>query len=755
MTTTDRRTLVQQLIDSYGDWVNDPEAVARGAMTQDLYPYDAMFSPIQVNSVTLKNRIVMAPMGNVSMADEHGKPTEAMIEYFVERARGGVGLITTGLVPVSLGIDPSLYEPGKKTYFPIIDGRTTYAPWRNLSRRIHAYGAHVFIQLTAGLGRVGNPQCVTNQGRIPVSASLNPNFYMPNVPCLPLTDLALGRIVKRFGQAAADAVEAGIDGIYLHGHEGYLLEQLTNPAFNRRKLGRYSDPQRFGLDVVAEIRERVGRRVPIFYRIDLSLALTETYRERMDNPALKKFKNGRTVTDSLYYMENLVREGVDMFDVDLGCYDNWWLPHPPGSMPPAPYLPVARTTKEWFAERGVVANTGLPVPVVAVGKLGQPDTAERALRDGDCDLVMLGRPLLADPEWPNKVYAGEVADVRPCIGCQEACINEFVEGGHLQCSVNPRTAFETVYPVEPTPTSEPKRVAVIGAGPGGVETAVTAARRGHDVTLFEASPSIGGKLVPGSIATIKYEVGHYVAWLNRQVRKAVEEHGLDFRPSTHVTVEDLSREKFDVVVVAVGSQEVSLPIPGKDTLRTVQATSLLSHPEWLDGVEKVVVVGGGVVGCETAYWLAYEHQRTVELLEMAPVLMDRTCTANRGHLIHYLREAGVTMKVEARVTEITPSGVVVDRNVSPTVADPTHTWKPLLPHNVVVPLAPKPHVQLQTETIPADLVVLAVGGVSDHTLFQQAQAARVAPRIIQLGDGFRVAAVHEAVASGYEVALSL
>lgn len=264
-----------QLTSDFGDWWE--KGYETPQMTNNLYPYREMFSPIQVNKTVIKNRVVMAPMGNISMCDETGKPNRKMLKYFEERARGGVGLITTGLVPVSFGIDSSLTEPGELSYFPRIDRtRTVLAPWRDLAAVCHSYGASLFIQLTPGLGRVGNPQCILNQHKFPKSASVNPNWYMESVPCLRFSDLSLKRIIKNMGQAAADSKACNIDGVYLHGHEGYLLEQMTNPAFNRRKIGRYANFENFGLDMVKEIRKRVGEDYPIMYRIDLSLVLNET-----------------------------------------------------------------------------------------------------------------------------------------------------------------------------------------------------------------------------------------------------------------------------------------------------------------------------------------------------------------------------------------------------------------------------------------------------------------------------------------------
>lgn len=749
-------SLVKQWVDSYARWFDDDGALQKGKMTADLYPYTAMFSPIQINRTTVKNRLVMAPMGNISMCEETGRPNEKMIQYFIERAKGGVGLITSGLIPVSFGIDHSIIELDKLSYFPRIDrSRTVFAAWRDLAAGVHSYGAKFFIQLTPGLGRVGNPQCLVNSLKFPVSASMNPNFYMAQVPCMPLSGHRLKKIIKNAGQAAADAHAANIDGVYLHGHEGYLLEQMTNPAFNRRKLGHFADWQAFGVDMVKEIRRRVGDRFPIMYRIDLSLALNETYGDRMDNKSLRKFKNGRTVEMTLGYMRALVKAGVDMFDVDLGCYDNWWLPHPPGSMPPGCFLDVAKTVRDYFRKNNIKSNAGMEIPVAAVGKLGYPDLAESALRAGQCDMVMLGRPLLADPQWPNKAFAGKVADILPCIGCQEGCLNEFVEGGHPQCAVNPRTAFEEIYPAVPPKAETRKKIAVVGAGPAGVMLAVTAAERGHAVTLFEKSGEIGGRLIPGGKPKIKYEIQNYRRWLENQVDRAARDYGLVFRPHTAADAEALKAEGYDAIIFAVGSAESRLSLPGAETAKIVQATELLVKPELLGDAKNVVVVGAGVVGCETAHWLKYEQSREATVVEMTPFIMNKVCTANRGYLIHHLHAAGVKLLNCTRVTGFEKGGVKVMRNVSPTVPDPYVTWHPILPENVENPLAPKLRVEEREEILPADLVVIAAGGRPDDTLYFEAQRLHAADEIYNIGDSFHVGKVHEAVRSAYALALSL
>jgi len=749
---------VQNLVDGYGSWVCDAQnencAGGSGRMTSELYPYDHMFSPIRVNSVTIKNRLVMAPMGNIDMCEETGRPNAKMLQYFFARAKGGVGLITTGLIPISHGIDNSITELGHLSYFPRIDrSRTVFSGWRDLAQGCHNYGARIFVQLTPGLGRVGNPQCLITQLKFPVSASLNPNFYISEIPCMPLSGGKLHKIIKNGGQAAADAKAAGLDGVYLHGHEGYLLEQLTNPAFNRRKLGKYADWQRFGIDLVKEIRRRAGAKYPIMYRIDLSLALNETYGEEgMQVKALRKFKNGRTIEETLDYMQNLVKAGVDLFDVDLGCYDNWWLPHPPSSMPAGCFLDVAQLVKKRFEEMKVVSNAGLPVPVVAVGKLGYPDVAEKALRDGMCDMVMLGRPLLADPEWPNKAFAGKVGKIRPCIGCQEGCINEFVDGGHPQCAVNPRTGFEELMPEAIAPAEKKKHIAVVGGGPAGVLFAVMAARRGHEVELFEKTDRIGGKIVPGSVPRIKYDIQNYLFYLERELKAAEKEFDLTAHFSTEATSEQLKSGGFDAVIYAIGTKSGTPKLKRLEAIPHVEATDLLVDETLLGDAKKIVVVGGGVVGCETAYYLAYEKDRDVTVVEMLPYFMMGTCTANRGHLIHYLQKKGVTLLNCTMVKEFDEKHVVVERNMHKNVPNPYNTWAPILPENIENPLAPKVGNEPKRVELDADLVVLAMGGKPDDAAYLEGQKLRVAPELYNIGDSFSAGRVLEACRAAYALA---
>jgi len=742
------------LDNEFGNWF-EGKKFQTPRMTKKLYPYHKMFEPIKINKLTVKNRLVMGPMGNINMAEETGRPNQQMISYFEERAKGGVGLITTGLIPVSYGIDPTIKELGDLSYFPRIDrSRTVFSGWREVASAVHTHGANLFIQLTAGLGRVGNPQCLLTQLKLPVSASWNPNFYINQIPCRPLSTHALKKMVKKFGQCSADAKASNIDGVYLHGHEGYLLEQLTNPAFNRRSFGRYSHWQQFGIDVVTEIRKRVGADYPIMYRIDLSLALNATYGNRMNNEkSLHKFKYERTIEQTLEYMDNLVKAGVDIFDVDLGCYDNWWLPHPPASMPSGCFLEISQIVKEHFKHNKILSNAGIEVPVVAVGKLGYPDLAEQALRDEKCDMIMLARPLLADPQWPNKAYAGKVADILPCIGCNEGCIREFVEGGHPQCAVNPRTSFEFLFSSEIKLAKTQKKVAVIGAGPAGICASKTLLARGHQVDLYEKNKEVGGTLIAGGVPKIKYEIQNYVEYLNGVVKNMKKDKNFELYLGKKATVATLKKENYDAIITATGAYVHRPPIKGMDSKNVYDVTEVLNNPKLVKDAKNIVIIGGGDSGCETAYWLSYELKKSVSIVEMLPSLMNTTCTANRGHIIHYLEKAGVQVYNVAKVKEINQNKVIISYNTSKKVPNPYNTWAPTLPENIPNPFAPKLKNKFAQKTIDADVVIFSAGNRPANDLYFELMDKNIAPEIYNIGDSLKPGKIFTAIKSAYRKAI--
>jgi 2-enoate reductase len=646
-------------------------------------------------------------------------------------------------------------EGDKLSYFPRIDrSRTNIAGWRDLSYAVHSYGSKIFIQLTAGLGRVGNPECLTKQLKLPVSASFNPNYYIPAIPCMRLSDAKIKKIVKKTGQAAVDAQVAGLDGVYLHGHEGYLIEQLTNSAFNRRKLGRYADPMQFGIDMVKNIRARCGKNFPIMYRIDLSLALNATYGSKMNKvKSLKKFRGERAIETTLEYMDKLVEAGVDMFDVDLGCYDNWWLPHPPATMPSGCFVDIAEIAKKHFEEKQILTNAGQKVAVVAVGKLGYPDLAESVLRENTADMVMLARPLLADPDWANKAYMGDTKHITPCIGCHEGCIKEFLEGGHPQCAVCPRTAFEDVDNF--VPAKKVKRIAVVGAGPAGVVASKTLLARGHKVDLYEKDNAVGGVLRLASVAKNKYELRNYVEYLATAVEDMKQNPNFAVHFGTTATMEMLKQQQYDAIIFATGSSCVGLNIDGAVLPHVHTVIEALEKPEIFDNANSVAIVGGGDSGCELAYMLAYERNKKVTILESAPTLMTNTCTANRGHILHYLEKIGVKTYNCAKVQKIEEGYVNILANVHKSVPNPNKTWEPILPKNVVNPLEKKIKEKRRAVAVDADVVIFAAGTHSNNDLYYQAYTAQIAPEIYAIGDARQCGKVFGAVKDAYNLCRGL
>lgn len=749
---------VRELVEGLGTWFNrdDPEDNYR--MTDELHPYTELFSPIQVNKLRIKNRLVMGPMGNINMAEETGKPSTKMIEYFLERARGGTGLLTTGLVAANFKVDPTVEDVDNVGMLPRFDGhRTVFSGWINLIKGVHSYGSRFFLQITPGFGRVGNPECMLKKKKLPVSASWNKNFYIPQLPCRPLTDRECRKIIKGAGQCASDAKAIEIDGVYLHGHEGYLLEQMTNTAFNRRKMGRFSNWQNFGLDIVREIRNRCGDDYPIMYRIDLSLALNETYGARMMNEkTLKKFRKERSVEMTLDYMKNLVKAGVDMFDVDLGCYDNWWLPHPPMAMPPGCFLEVSRIVKDFFRENNIISNAGYPVPVVGVGKLGFPDLAEKALRDKKCDMIMLARPLLADPNWANKAYSGRVKEIIPCIGDQEGCLNQLIHGGHPQCAVNPRTAFEHIMLDDEMPALVKKKVAVVGAGPAGISCALQASVRGHEVVLYEKNSRIGGMLLLGSVPKIKFEIKNYIDNLEERIKIHSEKYSLTVKLNTEVDEKVLKDGEFDAVVTCTGSTPFVPPVEGVNLPQVCQGLDFLEDPSVAINAEKIVVIGGADVGCEIAYMLSLEMgKKDVTVVEMLSHLMQKSCTANRGFIIHNLEKAGVKVMNCTRLKKISEKGVVLEQNISKTVPDPFVTWTPVLPENIINPFGKKIEMEGREKILDSDLVILCTGARPNRSLFEQCLKNQVAAEVNNIGDSMMNGKVHEATKAGHAVGRNL
>jgi 2-enoate reductase len=719
---------------------------------------DILFEPGSIGKCELKNRIVMAPMGNINMADPIGRPLPKMIDYFVERAKGGTGLLITGLIPVSFGIDPTVSEDSNTTYFPRIDGssRTRLAGFRDLAAGVHSYDAKIFIQLTAGLGRVGSPEPAL-KGKLLKSASINRNFYVPQLPHIPFTDRQIKKIVKSFGQSALNAKVSGFDGVQLHGHEGYLMDQLTSLPWNRRLFGRYKNRFQFGLDVVNEIKEKCGKDFPIIYRMDLTQALEQSYGAETFK---KRFKGReRTVEEGLEFCKALAQAGVDAFDVDMGCYDNWFWPHPPAYFDDMPYVEeMAGRLRKYFNENNITAK------VIGVGKLGKPEVAKAALEKGFCDFVMLGRPLLADPYWPQKVFEGKTREIRHCMGDQEGCIQSFILGGHPCCAINPLTGFEDTKKTEKA--EKIKNVAVIGGGPGGCEAARTALARGHRVTLIERTGMLGGQLNAGGSMKIKHDLKRYTDNLKYQMEQ-LKEQGLEIRLNTAVTAQEL-KGKYDVIICATGLRPVIPGIEGMETIGYCEAREFLNGGMQLPAeAKKITVIGGGIVGSEIAYSIAYEKGLDVTIVEMLPNVMKGAVHANRAMLLWMMagdgapsgkRQDAIKTPVKilnaARAVRFEKGKVIVKANCGR--KNPFTPWSTLIPENIHNPfdkrLDPANTEDIAVET---DYVIFCAGGVPENALYHELRSSKAATEIYNIGDSRAPARAWEAITAGYDVARTI
>jgi 2-enoate reductase len=722
--------------------------------------YNKLFVTDNIGKCKLKNKIIMAPMGNINMADSNGRPQNKMIDYFIERAKGGTGLLITGLVPVSYGIDPTISEDNDTTYFPRIDGssRTRLSGWRDLTAAVRPYGSKIFIQLTAGLGRVGSPEPVLNK-KLLKSSSWNKNFYIPQIPHVPLTTRKIKKIVKEFGQCAVNAKVSGFDGVQIHGHEGYLMDQLTSDPWNRRKFGRYKNQNKyqFGIDVVREIKKRCGEDFPVIYRIDLTQALRETYGEDIFK---NKFRGKeRTIQEGLDFCKALYEAGVDAFDVDKGCYENWFWPHPPSYFDDIIYVEdIAGRLKQFFEQKGIGAK------VIAVGKIGKPEKAVEVLNNGWADFVMLGRPLLADPYWPKKVKEGKPKEINHCIGDHEGCIESFKLGGHPCCSVNPYTGFEDRKKL--VKTDNVKKIAVIGAGPAGCETAMTSYKRGHDVTLFEKNDMLGGQLVTASKMAIKHDIKRYLNNLQYQV-DLLRKDGLKIEFNSDIKANDVTN-KYDVIVCCNGLKANIPDIKGLKHIRYQEARAFLNQNMKLPSdVQDVLIVGGGKIGCEIGYSIAYEKNLRVTIVGKNKNLLPDAVLANRSQMLWMMMGKGspsrnnndvlkepIKVYNASEVIEFTKNKAYIKANKNR--ENPYKPWKPLIPENVNNPFEKDLNPDnVEDIIIKTDFVIFATGGQADDELYYDLLKKDSANEIYTVGDSKEPGNIWNAITQANEIARNI
>lgn len=655
-----------------------------------------LFSPISIGKVSIKNRFAMAPMGPLGLGDAQGGFNQRGIDYYTARARGGTGLIITGVTFV----DNTIEEHGmpncpNSTYNPVQFVRTA----REMTERVHAYNARIFLQMSGGFGRVTIP---TNLGEFPPVAPSPIQHRWLDKTCRALTVDEIHELVRDFGEGAYNAKRAGFDGVQIHAvHEGYLIDQFAISLFNQRTDeygGSLENRLRFAREIVEEIKRRCGQDFPVMLRYSPK-SFIKALREGA-LPGEEFEEKGRDLPEGVEAAKLLVSYGYDALDVDVGSYDAWWWSHPPMYQKKGLYMPYAKLVKE-----------NVDVPVLCAGRMDDPDMAEGAVNDGVCDIISLGRPLLADPDYVNKLRRGERKCIRPCISCQEGCMGRIQEYSMVNCAVNPQAARERVTAYNPV--LKAKRVLVIGGGVAGCEAARVLAERGHKPEIMERSGHLGGNLLAAGAPPFKEDDIALVHWYENEMQRL----NVPVHFNTAVDPDSALYEEYDAVIVATGATPKKFSLGENAPVYTATDALLGKTPIG----EHVTVVGGGLVGCETALWLAQEGKRVtiVEALDRLMAVNKPLCHANSEMLERLLPFHGVETLVSSSVQKYEGGKIFVK--------------------------TPQGERQLDCDT-----VILSVGFREDRGVFDAWETS--AREIYLLGDAKKVANIMYAVWDAFEVA---
>lgn len=640
--------------------------------------YEKLFTPFTINKMRVKNRFVFSPMGTGSNNTD-GTMTTEEIDYFEERARGGAGMLILG----NKFVDRKIAERGGLLNMSYcIPNLTT------LCQSVQRYGAKMCAQISCGTGK--NVLAVGTQ---PIySASPNPLFCDPNQMSQELTVEEIKDVMKSIATSTQIVVNSGFDAIEIHGHAGYLIDQFMSPIWNRRTDeygGSFENRMRFPIQMVHTIRKVVGPNFPILYRIALD----------------HRFPGGRTLDESMAIIQALEAAGVDALDIDAGSYETM------DYVFPTTYLGDA--CMEYVC---APARRHVNIPLLNSGN-HTPETALRLIESSEADFVMMGRPLIADPELPNKLKAGLREDIRPCLRCNEECIGRiFTRSTKISCSVNMQVLAEKRFKIEKT--LKPHKVAIIGAGPAGLEAARVAALRGHSVTVYEKEHTIGGQLSAAATPTFKRQLRELVTWYGVQLKKL----GVELKLNTAIEPDCCELNLFDEIIVATGAVPVTPPIPGIDGANVVSVIDAHKDKSLLKG-NNIVICGGGLSGCDSALELASECGKNITIVEMLPQIGKDVFMINALSLIPMLNNNGVRVLTNSRITSIDKDGVHITSPDGDSI-------------------------------IPADTVIAAFGMKKNDSI-AMAVLDKYPAKTLIIGDCDKVGKVGNAVATGFNAGMSI
>jgi 2,4-dienoyl-CoA reductase-like NADH-dependent reductase (Old Yellow Enzyme family)/thioredoxin reductase len=645
-----------------------------------------IFEPASIGQMKLRNRIVMPPMGT-NYAEAGGAVSQRMLDYYEARARGGTGLIIVEGSAPSVRCNISFL--GSPSYQASLGDDKFIPGWQKLTDAAHKYNTSIAIQIMHGTLENWNGKAV----QVSPSPLIVPARLMGILGGLP-HELTMDEILERvewFASAARRAKEAGFDGVEIHGAHQYIVSAFLSSATNQRKDkygGSVENKARFLVEILQAVRREVGPNFPVWVRF---------------NAREWGVGDGITIEETKKMVPLVVEAGAQALHVSgygAGSYITTApIPDTAGFL-----VPLAEEVKKLTK-----------VPVIAVGRLDL-ELGERILEEGKVDFIAIGRRLLADPDLPNKVAEGRLNEVIPCIGCME-CIERLAfdeRGEGVTCVVNPALGKEKAYEIKPT--RKLKHVTVVGGGPAGTQAAIVAAQRGHKVTLFEKEAKLGGQLNIAALPPFKGDILPWIDYLINEVKKV----RVEVKLGTDATAETVVKENPDAVVIATGGAPLMPDIPGIGKSNVVTAQDVLSGK--VEAGQNVVIIGGGMVGCETGHYLV-EKGKTVTIVEILKRMANDMFFMSRRRLMDGLRSQKVTLLNGATCEEIKGGSVHV------TTADG------------------------KKETIPADTIIVAVGYTANDRLHKALEGE--VPEIRCIGNSAEPRRILEATSEGYQAGLAL
>jgi len=585
--------------------------------------YSRLFSPIKIGKIWVKNRIAMAPMGTNLQAMD-GSVTERLVEYFEERAKGGVGLIISPFVAVN--------ESGRMTNLSISSDRAIPG-LSGLCETCKLYGAKFVLQLA----HFGGATLRRFTQKIPVApSSVSSPLYETTPKELSIREIE--SLIKDFIEGARRAKAAGFDGVEVHAAHTYLIGQFISPHTNKRRDeygGNFKRRMNFPAKIIEGIREKCGGSFIIGVKFS----------------AYEHLKNGVDLKLGKCIARFLQQIGVDYLHISstsplvyqqlLDC-----------NYPPLPSI---------YSKPGVIVELAeqikpeVDIPIIVGGGIVDPSYAEEVLLNKKADMVALGRVLLADPEWPIKAQRGEV--IKTCIKCNVCHIVEVLNKKEIRCTVNPATGREKKYKIRKARVK--KKVVVVGAGPAGMEASLIASQRGHQVILYEEKNEIGGKMIISSIPSFKQEIKMLLQWYKDNIEKSEVEVKL----SQRVNPDILSKEKPDVIILATGA-EIKVPnIPGVTRKPVFTAVDFLEHIDTIKLGKDIIILGAGLVGCEIAWYLGLQGKsvKLVDILNSDEILAEEH-PINRAELLKGLYDTKVSICGQTTIKKINSDSVIMDKN---------------------------------------------------------------------------------------------